>query len=144
MLSNQMMIYKSVVSILVCALLIGCQPSSEPSTESPTSPESKPQPNTAVAPLAPATISGWQGRWQGVEGTYLELKANGAAYQVTIQDLDTARTFVATVTAQGLRFERDGQSETIQAADGAATGMKWLTDKKDCLVIRVGEGFCRD
>lgn len=134
------MIHQSIVSILACAALVGCQPSREPVIELPTSAESTPQPNTAVAPLAPATIS----RWQGVEGTYLALQADGDAYQVTIQDLDTARTFVATVTAQGLRFERDGQSETIQAADGAATGMKWLTDKKDCLVIRQGEGFCRD
>lgn len=138
------MIHQSIVSILACAALVGCQPSREPVIELPTSAESTPQPNTAVAPLAPATISRWQGRWQGVEGTYLALQADGDAYQVTIQDLDTARTFVATVTAQGLRFERDGQSETIQAADGVATGMKWLTDKKDCLVIRQGEGFCRD
>ncbi|MFZ3193048.1 MAG: hypothetical protein WA154_07565, partial [Moraxellaceae bacterium] len=79
-----------------------------------------------------------------VEGGYLELQARGDDYQIIIQDLDAARTFPATVTAQGLSFERDGQTEQIQAATGATTGMKWLSDKQDCLMIRYGEGFCRD
>jgi len=36
------------------------------------------------------------------------------------------------------------KTETIRATDGAGTGMKWLADRKDCLVVTVGsEGFCR-
>jgi hypothetical protein len=39
---------------------------------------------------------------------------------------------------------RDGTTETIRATDGAGTGMKWLANKTDCLVVTVGsEGFCR-
>jgi hypothetical protein len=31
----------------------------------------------------------------------------------------------------------------LRATDGAGTGMKWLADKTDCLVVAPGEGFCR-
>jgi hypothetical protein len=34
--------------------------------------------------------------------------------------------------------------ESIRATDGPATGMKWLSDKSNCLTIRSGEGYCRD
>lgn len=147
--------------VCMLGLLAGCQPATEP-----TKPLSEPaasavqtadavpvstatpavfaaKPEASEHPINPQVVA-WQGRWQGVEGTYLELQARGDDYQIIIQDLDVARTFPATVTAQGLRFERDGQVKQIQAATGAATGMKWLSDKKDCLMIRAGEGFCRD
>lgn len=34
--------------------------------------------------------------------------------------------------------------ETIRATNGPGTGMKWLADKRNCFVIRPGEGFGRD
>ena len=43
-----------------------------------------------------------------------------------------------------MQFQRDGKSETISAGSGRDTGMKWLLDKKNCLIIKIGEGFCRD
>ena len=43
-----------------------------------------------------------------------------------------------------LEFERDGVQETVRAGDGDATGMKWLAGRKDCLVVKAGEGYCRD
>ncbi len=150
--------------LLIAAILAGCQPTAEPVREAerssvPSVPATQtttaapastatpaiipPKPDAAAHPINPQVVA-WQGRWQGVEGTYLELQARGDDYQIILQDLDAARTFPATVTTQGLSFERDGQVEQIQAATGAATGMKWLSDKKDCLMIRAGEGFCRD
>jgi hypothetical protein len=86
----------------------------------------------------------WPGRWKGPEGTWLEVSAAGAGYQITIRNLDGERSFPATAVAQGLVFERDGMRETLRATDGAGTGMKWLLEKSDCLTVRSGEGFCRD
>lgn len=59
-------------------------------------------------------------------------------------NLDGARTFPATATAEGISFERDGVRESIRVTDGAATGMKWLADKSDCLTVKPGEGYCRN
>lgn len=97
-----------------------------------------------VVEPAPTPARQWVGRWTGPEGTYLDIALADASYQVTIRDLDAARTFAATPGPEGLAFERDGAAETIRATDGPGTGMKWLTDKADCLVVRPGEGFCRD
>jgi hypothetical protein len=47
-------------------------------------------------------------------------------------------------TAGGIRFPRNGKTESIHAGNGEDTGMKWLLDKKNCLIIKYGEGFCRD
>ena len=43
-------------------------------------------------------------------------------------------------TARGIWYP----TETIIATSGKGTGMKWLADKHDCLVIKPGEGYCRD
>jgi len=119
-------------------LLVGiaCAPAERPA----------PPPATTVAP-APTTVpraDAWLGEWKGVEGTFLRLERKGAAYAVTIANLDGPRTFDAAAAGDALTFERDGKTETIRATDGAGTGMKWLADRKDCLVVTVGsEGFCR-
>lgn len=97
------------------------------------------------APEPEATIPPeWLGRWNGPEGTWLEASAQGAGYEVTIRNLDGARTFPATAAAQRLEFERDGMRETLRSTDGAGTGMKWLLERSDCLTVRPGEGYCRD
>lgn len=85
----------------------------------------------------------WMGRWQGVEGTFLELTQTEGGYTVTIADLDGPRTFPATAEPQGFSFTRDGVKESIRTGTGEETGMKWLADKTDCLVIKSGEGYCR-
>jgi hypothetical protein len=37
---------------------------------------------------------------------------------------------------RGISFKRNGQAETIRSGKCERTGMKWLADKKDCLLIR--------
>jgi hypothetical protein len=86
----------------------------------------------------------WLGRWQGPEGTWLEISRSGEGYTVTIRDLDATRTFPARVVRNSLTFQRDGTTESLRATDGAGTGMKWLAGKSTCLAVRPGEGFCRD
>jgi hypothetical protein len=86
----------------------------------------------------------WMGRWNGPEGTYLELSRSGDRISIQIKDLDTQRSYQGTARDDSISFVRDGKTETIHAANGEQTGMKWLADKKDCLVIRAGDGYCRD
>jgi hypothetical protein len=124
-------------------LAAGCQPKSElkpgPS-ETPTISASKPLPTNGEG----AIPESWLGKWNGPEGTFLQVTKSADKYQVTIQNLDGPRTFEANPAGDRLQFIRDGQTETIHPGNGPDAGMKWLMDKKDCLVIKKGEGFCRD
>ena len=86
----------------------------------------------------------WLGRWIGPEGTFLLLEGGNGTYEVTIQNLDGPRRFQGTAVGDQIEFDRDGVKESLRATDGAGTGMKWLSDKANCLTIRLGEGFCRD
>jgi hypothetical protein len=92
----------------------------------------------------PPGTDAWVGRWNGPEGTYLEIAGKNGAYAITVKDLDVARTFDGVVVGDRIEFRRDGTSESLRASNGDATGMKWLAGKKNCLTIKPGEGYCRD
>jgi len=81
------------------------------------------------------------GRWNGPEGTYMIVEAG----RVKIADLDGEKTYEnATITDRSIVFNRDGTIITARAGNGDDTGMKWLAGKADCIVIKHGEGYCRD
>ncbi len=86
----------------------------------------------------------WLGKWIGPEGTSLVLSKNGNGYGVRIRSLDGVETFKGEPRGDGISFKRNGETESIRAGAGKATGMKWLLNKKNCLIIRTGEGFCRE
>jgi hypothetical protein len=86
----------------------------------------------------------WLGQWNGPEGTYLLLSKNGEKYVVKIQSLDGWATYEGNVAGDRIQFQRDGNAEMIRAGSGRDTEMKWLLDKRNCLIIKAGEGFCRD
>jgi hypothetical protein len=86
----------------------------------------------------------WLGKWNGPEGTFLLLEGGRGKYQITIQDLDGPRTYQGTAVGAQIQFDRNGERESIRATNGTETGMKWLSDKSDCLTVRPGEGYCRD
>ncbi|WP_341781711.1 hypothetical protein [Ectopseudomonas mendocina] len=111
------------VALITAAILAGC--------------------SSAPAP-DPAQTEQWLGRWNGPEGTYLEITGTPADYRLTIADLDGPRRFVGRAQGAKIVFVRDGVVEMLSASDGEATGMKWLADKRDCLTVRRGEGYCRD
>lgn len=103
----------------------------------------------ALAALHGCTSDGaptddWVGRWNGPEGTYMTITGANGTYEITIKDLDAARTFAGAAAGGRIEFLRDGVRESIEATDGDATGMKWLAGKAHCLTIKTGEGFCRD
>lgn len=92
------------------------------------------------------TGAGYLGRWTGVEGMYLVVASKpGGGVTLDMQwDLDNKGTFDGSVTAEGLRFMRNGVAESAVHTDGAATGLKYLAGKQDCLTVKPGEGYCKD
>ena len=95
---------------------------------------------TSPAPVADK----WLGKWNGAEGTFFQLIGGNGKYEVTIQNLDGPRTFQGKAVGDRVEFERDGVKESVRATNGAETGMKWLSEKSNCLTVRAGEGYCRD
>ena len=86
----------------------------------------------------------WLGKWNGPEGTFLQLAGGNGKYEITVKNLDGPRKFQGNAAGSSIEFERDGVKEVIRATTGAETGMKWLADKSNCLTVRVGEGYCKD
>lgn len=130
--------------IAVCALLTAC-------SAEPPQPETEEATQSAVSETPPEVMSSsastfdYAGRWTGVEGTYMTIAPHAdRAYQVVIADLDGPKTYAGTLQADGLHIERDGTPLVIVPGDGEATGMKWLAQKSDCLVVAANEGYCRD
>lgn len=96
-----------------------------------------------VDPKAPGAA--FVGRWPGVEGTYLNVEAKGEKFDIEIKDLDGSKKYEGTAKGDTIEFTRNGKTETIKKATADETGMKWLQDKKNCVVITKGsEGYCRD
>lgn len=90
------------------------------------------------------TDPAYLGKWFGPEGTYLEITESQAGYNIRIRDLDGVVGYHGVPTEDGIEFIRNGHPATIRTGTGAETGMKWLADKKTCLIVRDHEGYCRD
>lgn len=145
----------AVVAITACsdrtpAPATPAAPEAVSATPSP-SVEPAPTPAAEAMPTPPATEAAmleadYLGRWTGVEGMYLDIASKpGGGVRVQMQwDLDHRGTFDGSVTAEGLRFMRDGVAETAVPGIGDATGLKYLAGKQDCLVVKPGEAYCRD
>lgn len=132
--------YRQTLTLLfTLSLLAACDKSAQ--TPSAALTENTTAPNSAV--MEKRAADAWLGKWTGPEGTHLEILEEGDKYKVAIRDLDTVRTFDAVSTPSGLSFERNGITESITPGSGPDTGMKWLMDKSNCLVVKVGEGYCR-
>ena len=112
----------------------------------------KPAPASVQATLVPETppTDTGVGKWIGVEGLHLTIAKDDSIgrghYLLTMQyglDADDAGTFKGEATDDGIAFTRPDGPQLLRAGDGAATGLKWLADKKDCLIVATGEGYCR-
>ena len=103
-----------------------------------------------VAPASNAAAAlptdAWIGKWIGVEGLMLDIQSAGEAghYVLSVTLLDGTNSYDGTADGDMIRFTRNGRPESIRAATGDQTGLKWLAGKQDCLMIQQGEGFCRD
>jgi hypothetical protein len=125
----------SVAAIALLALLTGC--SRDDGAALPSSP------STSAPEQALPAGDPWVGQWNGPEGTYLRVSGGNGKYEITVRNLDGPRSFAGTAAQNRIEFERDGVKESLRATDGQGTGMKWLADKSECLVVRAGEGYCR-
>jgi len=136
-----------ITIIAMMVLMTACQDRNQsPAVPSPTVPVSSPPTSPTTAPAASASnvTDKWLGQWNGPEGTYLLLAKSGDQYVVKIQSLDGPTTYEGVAAGDRIEFKRDGKIESIRAGSGKETGMKWLLEKKDCLIIKEGEGFCRE
>jgi hypothetical protein len=157
----------AIASTLAAA---GCRPDADeaaPTAAAPTAPTAPTAPGTAVPPpdMATAPAPGlaaeartnetaslddtppadpWLGTWFGPEGTFVDITRHGERYTLMVQTLDGPASYQAVLEDDALVFERDGKPLTLRRTDGKGTGMKWLADRKDCLTVAPGEGFCRD
>ncbi|MFT6465202.1 hypothetical protein [Halopseudomonas sp.] len=135
---------KTVLTLSALLLLSGC-------TE-----ESNPQETQAPAVTEQSqsdyqTTDQWVGKWTGVEGLVLDISKNQPAgpghYLLEMRyglDADQSGTFEGQATERGISFSREGDTYLLRAGNGEDTGMKWLAEKQDCLIVQSGEGYCRD
>jgi len=138
-----------LVTLAVClaaGLLTGCNAPPPGAPSAPSAPPATIPAAPAAAATPAAATDAWIGQWTGPEGTFLRIEraAGAGRYAITIRDLDEARRYEGQADGSLIRFDRDGSQATIRAGDGDATGMKWLAGKRDCLLITIGEGYCRD
>lgn len=136
---------KIIFALSALALLTACN---QENKEAP-----KPAPASVQATLVPETppTDKWVGKWIGVEGLYLTIAKDDSIgrghYLLTMKyslDDDAVGTFKGAANEDGIAFTRADGPQQLSAGDGEATGLKWLADKKDCLIVDTGEGYCRD
>lgn len=138
---------------MALALLAGCEKAEAPApaetttTEVPV--ETAPPAETgeaADAAAAPHRFASWAGKWTGVEGMYVTITpAAPGKYSLEMQsDLDTNGRYEGSDSEHGIQFTRGGESLSLTRASGDDTGLKYLAGKKDCLIVKTGEGYCRD
>lgn len=128
------------LSLLTCALLVlvlnACdehKPSPIPSTAA-----------NSPSEESPSNADNLLGKWIGPEGTFLQLAGGDGKYEIIIQNLDGPRTFQGRAAGNQIVFERDGIKYSLHASTGLETGMKWLSEKSNCVMVSAGEGYCKD
>lgn len=133
-----------------------------PAVDNKTTPNTVPSPAVSASPASSASpevanpgeaaVQKLLGRWEGVEGTYLSLTEKMGTdgkqqlprkFTVEIKNLDKAETFEGTAKNGTVEFTRKGKTETVKAATGTETGMKYLEKETNCVAVTKGEGFCK-
>ena len=118
-----------------------------------TAPSAKPSLEPEAANPTEAALQKMLGRWAGPEGTYIDITDKKGPdgkqqyprkFAIEIKNLDKVEKFEGTAKGDDIEFTRNGKTETVKAATGPETGMKWLEKETNCLVVTKGsEGFCR-
>ena len=118
-----------------------------------TAPTTKPSIEPEVANPTEAALQKMLGRWEGPEGTYINItdkkgpdgkQQSPRKFEIEIKNLDKVEKFEGTAKGKDIEFTRNGKTETVKAATGPETGMKWLEKESNCLLVTKGsEGFCK-
>lgn len=138
-----------LLSGLTAAALLGaCKEVPKDSPEAPPAEVAAPaEPAVPVDPAAaPHRFASWSGKWTGVEGMFVTITpAAPGLYTLEMQsDLDTKGTYDGRDGEHGIQFERGGETLSLTRSSGDDIGLKYLADKKACLKVKDGEGYCRD
>jgi hypothetical protein len=93
-----------------------------------------------------SSIADWTGKWNGPEGMYADISQSldGKIMLEMQSDLDTKGSYEGTKTSEGISFSRGDETLVLKKSSGDATGLKYLAGKKDCVIVKSGEGYCRD
>ncbi len=155
---------KLAYSVLLLSALLstGCSNDAKQSTEQPAVSEEPVASGSASAPtgnVKQVTVEtaktddvpenrfdSWAGKWIGPEGLYVDVKPLGKGeFKLEMQsDLDTKGTYIGNAQEHGIRFTRNGDQFLLYRTNGDETGLKYLSGKKECLMVKSGEGYCRD
>ncbi|WP_157217704.1 hypothetical protein [Flavisphingomonas formosensis] len=135
-------------TIILMGLVSACggeQRSDEPANTTVALQDMDASPVANGSEAAALPTDGWIGKWTGVEGLALDIaKGSGpGAYRLTLDLLDSHNVYEGEADGSVIRFRRGDVVETIRQVPGSETGLKWLADKPNCLMIKPGEGFCR-
>lgn len=143
-----------LASAAALILLAGCQKAEAPAPADTTSttedvPVETVPPEGAEATdpaTAPHRFASWAGKWTGVEGMYATITtAEPGKYKLEMQsDLDTKGTYDGEDSEHGIKFKRGSEELSLRRGNGDETGLKYLAGKKECLIVKEGEGYCRD
>jgi len=143
-----------LTSAMALVLLTGCEKAEAPApTDTPTTTEEVPVetvPAEGAEATDPATAShrfeSWAGKWTGVEGMYAAITpTEPGKYKLEMQsDLDTKGTYDGEDSEHGIKFKRGSEELSLRRGSGDETGLKYLAGKKECLIVKEGEGYCRD
>lgn len=128
-----------LIAALSSALLTACNSPESGQDESGST-------ETAAPPSASHAYADWAGKWVGVEGMFVTVTpTESGTYNLVMQsDLDTLGTYTGIDGETGIEFMRGGETRLLVSATGEDIGLKYLLDKTDCLMVKPGEGYCRD
>lgn len=88
--------------------------------------------------------SEWVGKWEGVEESWMEiLQRPDGTFTIRVVGLEGEMTARGIPNGKVIEFYQLGAKKSIRFGNGEDTGLKWLADKKECLIIAEGEGYCR-
>ena len=143
-----------LTSAMALVLLTGCEKAEAPApTDTQTTTEEVPVetvPAEGAEATDPATaphrVADWAGKWTGVEGMYATITpTEPGKYKLEMQsDLDTKGTYDGEDSEHGIKFKRGSEEVSLRRGSGDETGLKYLAGKKECLIVKEGEGYCRD
>lgn len=137
----------TIASAASLLMIAGCnKAATEQKQEDPTAGQDVVVPDEGASEEDNADTAAWVGKWTGPEGMYVDIKQTAEGkFSLEMQSgLDTKGTYEGSAEPDGITFKRGTETLTLKKSDGDATGMKWLAGKKDCLMVKTGEGYCRD
>lgn len=143
-----------LIGAAALVLLSGCEKAEAPAP-APTDTTTTEVPDETVPPeptaaedlaTAPHRFASWAGKWTGVEGMFVTITAaEPGKYKLEMQsDLDTKGTYDGSDSEHGIQFKRGTEELSLRRGNGDETGLKYLAGKKECLIVKTGEGYCRD